>query len=146
MLTAVARDVRPYLAMRPPAGVRVDRDDETLMATTLVDLPTARLDADLTTTWDLQEHRISCTVESGDRVAAAGAVGVLRSTATFDAIETTPAFQRRGLGRHVMACLTTEAMGRGATRGVLAASAAGRALYTTLGWDVRLKMVSFMGA
>jgi GNAT superfamily N-acetyltransferase len=145
MLTVAARDVGPYLTIRRPAGVRVDRDDEALMTTTFTELPVPRLDDELTFRWDVEDHRITYTVESGDRVAASGTVGVLGAVATFDAVETTPAFQRRGLGRHVMTTLTSQAMGRGATHGVLAASAPGRQLYIALGWDVRLEMLSLMG-
>lgn len=145
MLTVVAHDVGPYLTARRPAGVRVDRDDESLMSAHLVDHPIPPLPPDLTFRWDVEQNRTTYTLESGQAVAALGTVGVLGDVATFDRVETTPAFQRRGLGRHVMATLTVQAMGRGATRGVLAASAQGRPLYTTLGWDTRLEMLSLMG-
>jgi GNAT superfamily N-acetyltransferase len=145
MLTVVARDVGPYLVTRRPDGVRVDRDDEMLMSTTFADLTIPPLGDEFTFRWDVEPHRLTYTVESGDRVAAVGTVGVLGDAATFDAVETTPAFQRRGLGAHVMATLTEQAMGRGARVGVLAASAQGRALYTSLGWDTRLEMLSLMG-
>ena len=146
MLTVVAHDVGPYLVTRRPDGVRVDRDDETLMTTRFTEQPIPRLDDEFTFRWDIEDHRLTYVVEAGDRVAAGGTVGVLGAAATFDAVETTPAFQRRGLGHHVMATLTEQAMGRGATTGVLAASAQGRALYTSLGWDTRLEMLSLMGA
>lgn len=146
MLTVAAHDVGPYLVTRRPDGVRVDRDDEALMSTTFSETPVPRLDDEFTFRWDVEDHRITYTVESGDRIAAAGTVGVLGEAATFDAVETTPCFQRRGLGRHVMTTLTQQAMGRGATTGVLAASAPGRSLYTSLGWDVRLELLSLMGS
>ena len=146
MLTVAAEDVGPYLtAVRPP-GTRIDRDDETLMSAALADHAIPPLPDDLTFRWDVAEHRATYTLESGDSVAAVGTVGVLGQVATFDGVETMPAFQRRGLGRHVMATLTAQAVGRGATHGVLAASASGRQLYATLGWDVRLEMLSVMGS
>jgi GNAT superfamily N-acetyltransferase len=145
MLTVVAHDVGPYLVARRPAGVRVDRDDETLMSAQLSDAPLPPLPPDLTFRWDIQGGRTTYTIESADSIAAVGAVGVVDDVATFDAVETMPAFQRRGLGRHVMGALTRQAVGRGATRGVLAASAQGRQLYTSLGWDTRLEMLSLMG-
>jgi GNAT superfamily N-acetyltransferase len=145
MLTVVAHDVGPYLTTRRPPGVRVDRDDETLMSAVLVDEPIPSLQSDLTFRWEVDDHRMTYTLESGDAVAAVGTVGVLGEVATFDRVETTPAFQRRGLGRHVMAALTVQAMSRGATHGVLAASAQGRRLYTSLGWQSRLEMFSLMG-
>jgi GNAT superfamily N-acetyltransferase len=144
MLTVAADDVGPYLRAPRPAGTRIDRDDETLMSAELVDHP-ARLPDDLTFRWDVADHRATYTLESGDTVAASGTVGVLDGIATFDSVETMPAFQRRGLGRHVMAELTAQAMGLGATHGVLAASAQGRRLYSSLGWDARLEMLSVMG-
>lgn len=145
MLTVLAADVGPYRRVPLLPGVRVDRDDETLMTTLLRDEPVPPLDPELTFRWDVEDGVTRYTVEAGDRVAAGGTVGVLGDVATFDAVETMPQFQRRGLGRHVMATLTVQAMGRGAERGILAASAPGRALYTALGWDVALEMLSLMG-
>lgn len=145
MLTVVGRDVGPYLTARLLPAVRIDRDDETLMSTDLVDEGVPPLGDDLTFRWEVDDHRTTYSVEAGDAVAAVGSVGVIDGWATFDAVETTPAFQRRGLGRHVMATLTRQAMGRGATHGVLAASAPGRGLYTALGWQPRLEMLSLMG-
>ncbi len=145
MLTVMAHDVGPYLTARRRDGVRVDRDDETLMSATLHDVPVPALPDGLTSRWDVEEHRATYTLESGDAVAATGTVGVLGRVAVFDEVETMPAYQRRGLGRHVMAVLTAQAHGRGATHGVLAASAQGRPLYAMLGWEARLEMLSVMG-
>lgn len=145
MLTVVAEDVGLYVTARRPAGVRVDRDDEAIMTARLVDDPTPPLEPDLTFRWEIDDHRMTYSLESGDAVAASGTVGVLGEIATFDRIETTPAFQRRGLGRHVMTALTVQAVGRGATHGVLAASAQGRQLYASMGWETRLEMFSVMG-
>jgi GNAT superfamily N-acetyltransferase len=146
MLTVLAHDVGRYLTARRQDGVRIDRDDEALMSTRLDDAPVPPLPDGLTFRWDVDDHRTTYTLESGDSIAAVGTVGVLGHVATFDRIETMPAFQRRGLGRHVMAVLTAQAHGRGATDGVLAASAQGRPLYTSLGWRTRLEMLSVMGA
>jgi GNAT superfamily N-acetyltransferase len=145
MLTVIAPDVDPYMALALPQGVRVDRDDETLMTTTLVPLDAPPLDPGFTTRWDVNDHRATYAVESGDRVAAEATIGILDLDATFDAVETTPAFQRRGLGRHVMATLTTYALESGARNGVLAASAQGRRLYESLGWESACEMLSLMG-
>lgn len=145
MLTVVAIDITPYRLLDLAPGTRIDRDDETLMVTEFGDVPVPRLDHEFTFRWDMEDHRLSYTVESGNQVAAEGTVGVLGEIATFDAVETTPAFQRRGLGRHVMATLTQQAIGRGARRGVLAASDQGRQLYRSLGWTPALEMLSLMG-
>lgn len=146
MLTVVAPDITPYRLLDLTPCTRVDRDDETLMIAEFVDLPIPDLDQEFTTRWDVADHRLTYTVESGERVAAEGTVGVLDEVATFDSVETTPAFQRRGLGRHVMATLTQQAMGRGALRGVLAASNQGRQLYQSMGWTPALEMLSLMGS
>jgi GNAT superfamily N-acetyltransferase len=146
MLTVIADDVSPYSALALPPGVRVDRDDETLMATTFVPIDIPPLDPQFTPRWDINDHRAQYVVEAGDRVAAEGTIGILGEDATFDAVETTPAFQRRGLGRHVMATLTAYALDSGARRGVLAASGQGRLLYESLGWDPAYEMLSLMGA
>jgi GNAT superfamily N-acetyltransferase len=145
MLTVMAHDVGPYLTARRRDDVRIDRDDESLMSATLEDVPVPALPDGLTSRWDLDEHRTTYTLESGDAVAATGTVGLLGRVAVFDEVETMPAFQRRGLGSHVVAVLTTQAHGRGATHGVLAASAQGRPLYQSFGWRTRLEMLSVMG-
>ena len=146
MLTVIADDASPYAGLALPPGVRVDRDDETLMATTFSPIVAPPLDPRFTPRWDIEDHRARYVVEAGERVAAEGTVGILGEDATFDAVETTPAFQRRGLGRHVMATLTAYALEQGATRGVLAASARGRLLYESLGWEAASDMFSLMGA
>lgn len=146
MLTVIASDASAYLALDLPPGVRIDRDDETLMATTFVPIAAPALDPEFTERWDVDDHRARYVLEAGDRVAAEGTIGMLGEDATFDAVETTPAFQRRGLGRQVMATLTTYALDSGARRGVLAASAQGRLLYESLGWDPAYEMLSLMGA
>ncbi|MFF7633735.1 GNAT family N-acetyltransferase [Kitasatospora sp. NPDC008050] len=70
------------------------------------------------------------------QLAVAGGVGVP------DQIETAPAHRRRGLGGVVMRTLQNAAHQAGAETGVLVASSAGRALYTTLGWTARSPMAS----
>ncbi|HET6707656.1 MAG TPA: GNAT family N-acetyltransferase [Amycolatopsis sp.] len=72
-------------------------------------------------------------VSSGAAPAARGQVAVAEGVAVFDKIETEPEHRRRGLGRVVMHRLAVAA---GAGPGVLLASAAGRGLYTSLGWRV----------
>ena len=146
MLTVIAHDAEPYMAVALPPGIRVDRDDETLMATAFAPIDISPLGPEFTAQWDIQDHRATYVVESGERVAAEGTIGIVGPDATFDAVETTPAFQRRGLGRHVMATLTTYALESGVRHGVLAASAQGRLLYESLGWEPAYEMLSLMGA
>ncbi|WP_410637992.1 GNAT family N-acetyltransferase [Amycolatopsis sp. lyj-346] len=77
-------------------------------------------------------------VSSGDVPAARGRVAVAGGVAVFDKIETDPEHRRKGLGRVVMHRLS-EAAGAGSS--VLLASAAGRGLYTSLGWRVESDVV-----
>ena len=144
MLTVIAEDIQPYAALPLPPGVRVDRDDETLMTVKLSPSPTAR-DATFSSRWDIVGNSVTLRLESDGRVAAEGTVGVLGDHAVFDAIETSPRYQRRGLGRCIVSMLTSYSLDKGATRGGLAATHQGRLLYEALGWDVTLKMRSLMG-
>lgn len=145
MLTVIADDIAPYTALALPPGVRVDRDDETLMVGPLVAAPLPSIDPTYTTRWEDVGLQMKYVVEHAERVAAEGYVGVLDEDAVYDAVETSPAYQRQGLGRHVMAALANRAVERGATSGILAATASGRLLYESLGWEPALAMWSLMG-
>ncbi|MCW2749556.1 MAG: hypothetical protein JWR83_666 [Aeromicrobium sp.] len=145
MLTVIAGDIAPYTSLALPPAVRVDRDDETLMVWTLAAAPLPAIDPTFSTRWETVGRQLKYVVEHEDRVAAEGYIGVLGADAVYDAVETTPAYQRQGLGRHVMAALTERAVERGATSGMLAATASGRLLYESLGWRPALAMWSLMG-
>lgn len=144
MLTVIAEHIAPYAALELPPGTRVDRDDETMMTVTLQPTATSH-DAEFTARWDITDNNVLLRLETGEQVAAEGTVGVLGELAVFDAVETSRSFRRRGLGTCVMSMLTSYAMDHGATEGVLAATAQGRALYEALGWSVALEMRSLMG-
>ncbi|MBC7631888.1 GNAT family N-acetyltransferase [Aeromicrobium sp.] len=146
MLTVLATDARPYAALLLPANIRVDRDDETLMVTSLSRMPIPPLGSGLTARWDIDGNSATYAVEWGGSLAAEGTIGVLGRDATLDAVETTPAFQRRGLARHVMAVVTEYALDAGADTGILAATPQGRRLYEALGWRPTLQMLSLMGS
>ncbi|WP_157641540.1 GNAT family N-acetyltransferase [Longispora albida] len=62
------------------------------------------------------------------RLAMAGEFGIA------DQVETHPDHRRRGLGAALMTLLGNWAAGDGLTTGLLAATAEGRALYSSLGW------------
>lgn len=145
MLTVVGTDLSPYAALSLPPTVRVDRDDETLMSTTLSALEAPPIDPAFMPRWDSDDNRVTYTLEVGKTVAAQGTLGILGADATFDAIETMRPYRRLGLARHVMTTLTTYALDAGAVTGVLAATSKGRMLYESLGWDATLKMWSLMG-
>ncbi len=74
--------------------------------------------------------------------AASGRVSIVGSTAVFDQIVTHPDHRRRGLGRAVMSALGAAALQAGASRGTLAATPEGRALYGALGWRVHAAYAS----
>lgn len=71
-----------------------------------------------------------------DTRVARGQTAVIGTAAVIDKVETHPAHRRRGLGRLIMRTLTDAAVEQGATVGLLASTAAGRALYESTGWVV----------
>ncbi|WP_084724892.1 GNAT family N-acetyltransferase [Streptacidiphilus melanogenes] len=75
-------------------------------------------------------------------LAARGQAGLAGDVTVPDQILTAPAHQRRGLGSVVMRALQQQAWAAGATRAVLGATPAGRALYETLGWRARTGFAS----
>jgi GNAT superfamily N-acetyltransferase len=78
--------------------------------------------------------RASATTATG-QVACSGQMAITGDgTAVADRIVTEEAFRRRGLGRHLMGRLSEAAVARGATTGLLIASAEGHGLYTALAW------------
>ncbi len=75
-------------------------------------------------------------------LASKGRIVIVDDAAIFDRIATDAAHQRRGLGRALMGALHATARDLGATRGLLAATQDGHALYTTLGWRVQAPYAS----
>lgn len=146
MLTVIAADIAPYASIVLPSGVRVDRHDETLMSGRLTAGKVPAIDLSFATRWDGEGNSLTYAVEHEQRIAAEGTVGVLGTDAVYDAVETIPAYRRRGLAKHVMVALSNRAMDLGATHGVSAATSSGRQLYESLGWDPALQMWSLMGA
>lgn len=59
---------------------------------------------------------------------------VAHATAVLDQIVTEPACRRQGMGATIVAELLHQASARGATRGLLVATAEGRPFYEALGW------------
>ncbi|WP_160717416.1 GNAT family N-acetyltransferase [Chitinophaga solisilvae] len=66
--------------------------------------------------------------------AAAGRIALVDDYIIYDRIETHPDHRRRGLATLVMYTLQQTGFAKGGSKGILVATAAGRALYTTLGW------------
>lgn len=73
--------------------------------------------------------------EDGE-VAAIGRIVFANDFTIYDRIETHLAHRRRGLASIVMKALETLAIDRGYTKSVLVATADGKALYESLGWQL----------
>lgn len=80
--------------------------------------------------------------DASGQIAASGRLVLSGQHAVFDQIVTDEAHRRRGLGACVMVALTGAALDRGAGKGVLVATEAGRRLYTWLGWQVHAAYTS----
>ncbi|MFF3290718.1 GNAT family N-acetyltransferase [Streptomyces sp. NPDC003023] len=78
--------------------------------------------------------------------AARAQIAPTGRTAVVDQVETAPQHRRKGLGRLVMDTLHNAALDHGATVGVLGATPDGRALYESVGWQVRVPLVSLFHA
>jgi GNAT superfamily N-acetyltransferase len=84
--------------------------------------------------------RVEAAHRCGD-VAAHGTTAVTGADAVVHDVVTVPAHRRRGLAAAVMGSLARHARERGATTGLLVASADGRHLYSALGWTERATVV-----
>lgn len=69
-------------------------------------------------------------------IAAQGRVALVGAFAVYDQIETHEQHRRRGLGRVIMNALRQSASDHGGDHGLLVATPDGRALYSTLGWQL----------
>jgi GNAT superfamily N-acetyltransferase len=89
---------------------------------------------------ELRSVSTATVLTASGEVAAIGRVVRVGDFAIYDRIETHTDHRRRGLGRAVMKALEEIARApgvtkEGATQGVLVATAEGRALYESLGWQ-----------
>ncbi|MEV7025084.1 GNAT family N-acetyltransferase [Kitasatospora sp. NPDC093558] len=135
-------DPGPTLGRLGPAW---ESSADELMMTTVLRREPVRLPAGYT-----------ADVERGDGVAhariltpagefaAGGHTGVCGALAVFDRIETDEAHRRRGLGSAVMRLLTDAALDAGAETAALGATEEGRALYASLGWELRGLLAGFV--
>ena len=87
----------------------------------------------------LPEDGVPCArIHAADgTLAASGHLAMVGDSAIVDRIHTDEAHRRRGLGAAIMCALHATARDHGAVRGLLVATAAGHALYRTLGWAVQ---------
>jgi ribosomal protein S18 acetylase RimI-like enzyme len=106
---------------------------------------------------DLHEHPLAITAFESDgpveyarvlidgTIAAHGMAAIVGDDAVMHDIQTDPAYRRRGLGSIVMGALSRRALERGATTGLLMATADGFHLYRKLGWLPEATMVTASG-
>ncbi len=73
---------------------------------------------------------------TGD-LAAIGRIAIVDDHAIYDRIESSPGHRRKGLATAIMLTLENIAIRCNRHKGILVATAQGRALYETLGWQVR---------
>lgn len=120
------------------AGLTLEPATESMMTTELADHPVRPAREGYVVHVERRGDvvRVRLTAEgSPEETAASGWAAVIGTDAVADRIETAEEHRRRGLGSAVMSALASEAVGMGAKHGILVASAAGRALYETLGWQ-----------
>ena len=123
------------------AGLEMECDPEWLMTVDLTTRPLTELHSRHVVESEQRADVVVAQVMINGVVLASGRMAVAGSDAVADRIETDPAYRRLGLGRAVMDALVADAVGMGATRGVLAASSDGLALYQSLGWTAVTDLV-----
>lgn len=79
---------------------------------------------------------IAQITDSSGLIAAQGRVALVGAFAVYDQIQTHEQHRRRGLGREVMNALRKTAADHGGDHGLLVATPDGRALYSSLGWQM----------
>lgn len=104
--------------------------DERLMTRDL----TSPAGADPRVELTVEGDRAFAVVRLGGELASQGQVAVVGTDAVYDRIGTHDPFKRQGLASVVMGALDAWVVGRGATRGILAATVEGQGLYGRLGW------------
>lgn len=93
---------------------------------------------------DADEILTASIFDGTGAAVARGRTIVLGSRAILDGISTDESHRRRGLGRALVGALVSGARRRGATEGILCATAQGRELYATLGWKDHSPYSSFV--
>ncbi|MEE1782535.1 GNAT family N-acetyltransferase [Streptomyces sp. SP17BM10] len=126
-------------------GAAWERDADELMMTTVLRREEVRLPAGYTAEVERGDGVAHARLLTPDgRFAAGGHTGTHGALAVFDRIETDGAHRRRGLGSAVMRLLSDAALDAGAQTAALGATEEGRALYSSLGWDLRGLMAGFV--
>jgi len=94
----------------------------------------AGYDTDLSVEHGAYVIRVIRVADATGAIAASGRITLQAGTAVFDRIETIEPHRRKGLASVVMLALDRLACQAGATERLLVATAAGTALYASLGW------------
>ncbi|MEO3869827.1 GNAT family N-acetyltransferase [Nonomuraea sp. B12E4] len=133
----------PAEAVAPGLSSKWSIQDPEYMMTTTLTRATPRVPAGytlaITTRANVTAVRL---LTAAGEVAARGQFAPSGTTAVVDHVETAPDHRRRGLGTVIMQTLATTAASMGASEGILVATAAGRALYETLGWTLYTPMTA----
>ncbi|KAA2261964.1 GNAT family N-acetyltransferase [Solihabitans fulvus] len=117
------------------AGLTLLDRPEWLMTTDLAGHPTQAAPEPYAVTTTVAGPVIEAEVrDASGTVAARGTMGVAGTEAVAHNIRTDPEHRRLGLASVVMSALVLRARERGATAGLLIASADGQHLYSALGW------------
>lgn len=133
-LTVPTTDADSVLRIFTDAGLKLHQR-ECFMSTNLNNHPSHKAPADYTVTTTFADGLIQARIEhSNGDLAARGVMSVIGADAAAHNIVTLPDHRRRGLASALMSALADEAVARGATTGLLVASADGERLYTSLGW------------
>jgi GNAT superfamily N-acetyltransferase len=135
-VTVATQDVSQTQGQLSERGVVPAGWPEWLMAKQLAEVDQSPCPESFTCTLEESGSVLRASARTGSGVVAcSGQMAITGDgTAVADRIVTEEAFRRRGLGRHLMGRLSEAALARGATRGVLIASAEGHGLYTALQW------------
>jgi GNAT superfamily N-acetyltransferase len=124
--------VAPLLA--PPWVI--DRTSPMMTKTTFASAETGVANGYATMVTGAGDVLLAMALTNTHDLVAGGRIALIGDVAVFDQIWTHEAHRRRGLGSSVMRTLENVAVQRGASRGMLVATDAGCALYSTLGWLV----------
>jgi GNAT superfamily N-acetyltransferase len=135
-VTVATQDVSQTQGQLSERGVVPAGWPEWLMSKQLAEVDPSPCPESFTCTLEESGSVLRASARTGNGVVAcSGQMAITGDgTAVADRIVTEEAFRRRGLGRHLMGRLSAAALARGATRGVLIASAEGHGLYTALEW------------
>ncbi len=121
-------------ALLPPHWF-VEQTGTIMMVEAMPDTPpTLPPDLRLTTEWAGPVFFVHIVDPQGIE-AGRGRMTIIDGWVLHDRVRVADTYQRRGLGRAIMLALGNAGAARGAGRGLLAATEAGRALYQTLGWQ-----------